>query len=196
MCWLWGGAFEKCCMSQHNLSFYETEVEEPSLRREFIPCSQETSLLWQSCLTQAAEQMFHWGFDRSSSSELHPLLRPHRGSSESQLHFSNLCSSHFVHSRHFPWSVPYLLHFISPLLLPINDMFLMIRVMSHSSLYHSNYHAWNKCVLNIFFMTDKCSEFWKLMHILCVLFKVSSCRCWFHGWTKVSIIGNSDACTR
>lgn len=54
---------------------------------------------------------------------------------------------------------PLLLYFVYPLLLHTNDMFLKVRVMSHLSLYQSNCHAWNKCVLNNFFMTDKCSEF-------------------------------------
>lgn len=68
VCLLLGGAFEQCCMSQHHLGFYKTTVEDPPLGREFIPHFLETCLLWQSFLTGAAEQMSHWGFDRTSSS--------------------------------------------------------------------------------------------------------------------------------
>lgn len=193
-------AFGRCFWTVLHVSaqsqLLQNQSEDPSLGREFIPHSLETSLLWQSFLTGAAEQMSHWGFDRTSSPWAPPS--PQAPQKEFWIPTSLLqpLPIAFCTLKAFSIVCPLLLYFVSPLLLHINDMFLKIRVISHSSLYPSNCHAWNKCVLNIFFMTDKYSEFWKLLHIFCVLFKVSICCCWFHGWTKVSITGNSDACTR
>lgn len=137
MCLLLGGSFEECCMSQHNLSFYKTKVEDPSLGREFIPHSLETSLLWQSFLTRAAEQMSHWGFDRSSSSWAPPSPPAPQRVFWIPTSFLQPLPIAFCTLKAFCIVCSLLLYFLSPSLLCSIDMFLKIRVMSHSCLYHS-----------------------------------------------------------